>query len=183
MRPISSARASAFLSTASFPSRIIRSRSCNCITATSFASVNSRLLKVIVNRSLPAERWRYPCRERQKSFLTQMRFIRNGYLRAIRPKHPDRNLQSLPHGVHDRDGPIPPLRSADHLQGSPMKRVERIEDLDLCVFRAQGIVSVECSSPSALRGTRWRNLPGRQPLGGLPSRLLPTGLHSLLCLN
>src|SRR6516162_2345217 len=31
------------------------------------------------------------------------------------------------------------------------------------------------SSPFALRGTRWRNLPGRQPLGGLPSRLLPTG--------
>jgi len=165
MRPISSARASAFLSTASFPSRIIRSRSCNCITATSFASVNSRLLKVIVNRSLPAERWRYPCRERQKSFLTQMRFIRNGYLRAIRPKHPDRNLQSLPHGVHDRSGPIPPLRSADHLQGSPMKRVERIEDLDLCVFRAQGIVSVDVLIPICIAWYPVEGSPGTAAVG------------------
>src|SRR6516165_8073031 len=31
-----------------------------------------------------------------------------------------------------------------------------------------------CSSPSSLRSTRWRNFAGRQPLGGLPSRLLPT---------
>src|SRR5215472_1109611 len=30
------------------------------------------------------------------------------------------------------------------------------------------------SSPSALRGAWWRDLAGRQPLGGLPSRLLST---------
>ena len=76
-----------------------------------------------------------------------MWFIRNPYLRAIRQKHPDRNLQALPHGVHDQDCPILAIRSADYLQGSPMKRVERIEDLDLRVFRAQGIVSVDVLIP------------------------------------
>src|ERR1700688_903710 len=35
------------------------------------------------------------------------------------------------------------------------------------------------SSPPALRSPWWRNLSGRQPLGGLPSRLLLTGAGPL----
>ena len=112
---------------------------------TSLASVNSRLQKVIVNVVFRVGWCGQQRRERQKSFLTQMRSLRDLYLGAIRQQHPHRNLQSPPRWVDDRDRAISPLRSADDLKGSAMERMERVEDLDVRVFRAQGIVSADAT--------------------------------------
>jgi len=71
-----------------------------------------------------------------------MRSLRDLYLSAIRQQHPDRNLQSLPRWIGDSDRSISPLRSAEDLKGSAVKWVERIEDLDVRAFCAQGIVGV-----------------------------------------
>ena len=71
-----------------------------------------------------------------------MRPFRDFYLGTIPRQHPDRNLQTLPSWVNDTDRPISPLRSAEDLQGSAMKRVKGVEDLNLRIIRAQGIVGV-----------------------------------------
>jgi hypothetical protein len=57
-------------------------------------------------------------------------------------QHPDRNFQSPPTWVHDTDRPISSLRSAKDLQGGTMKRVKGVEDLNIRIIRAQGIVGV-----------------------------------------
>ena len=88
------------------------------------------------------ERGGYQIRERQKSFLTQMWSLREGYLSAIRRQHPDRYLQSPPRGIGDRHRPISPLRSAKDWKGSTVERVERVENFDVRAFCAQGIVGV-----------------------------------------
>jgi hypothetical protein len=72
--------------------------------------------------------------------LTQVRLLRDLDLGALRQQHPDRNLQSLPRWVHDTDRPIFALRSAKDLQGSTLKRMKGVEDLNM--IRAQGIVGV-----------------------------------------
>ena len=64
------------------------------------------------------------------------------YPAAIGRQHPYGNLQPLPGLVDDRHRAISPLRLAKDLNGGPIERVKRIEDLDLSVFRAQGIVGV-----------------------------------------
>jgi hypothetical protein len=61
---------------------------------------------------------------------------------ALRQQHPDGNLQSPPGWVHDTDCPIPPLWSANDLEGGTMKRVEGVEDLNSRIIRAQGILGV-----------------------------------------
>jgi hypothetical protein len=66
----------------------------------------------------------------------------NHDLGAFPQKHPDWNFQSLPAGVHDADRPISPLRFAKDLQGNPMKRMKGVEDLNIRIVRAQGIVDV-----------------------------------------
>jgi hypothetical protein len=117
------------------------SRNCSCTTMPSFASVNSRLQKVIpivVFRVVWIGQQRG---ERQKSFLTQTRSLRNLYLGAFRQQHPHRNLQPSPRWVDDRDRAVPPLRSSDDLKGSTMERVERIKNVNVPAFCAQGIVS------------------------------------------
>jgi hypothetical protein len=63
-------------------------------------------------------------------------------LGAIRRQHPDRNLQAPPHWVNDRDRSISPPRSAEDPKGSATERVKGVEDLDIRIFRAQGIVGV-----------------------------------------
>ena len=143
MRSISSARTVASIGTASFSFRIIRSRSCSCTTMTSLASVNNRLQKVIVNVVFSVVWCGQQRRERQKSFLTQMRSLRDLHLGAFRQQHPHRNLQTPPRWVDDRDRAVSPLRSADDLKSSAMERVERIEDLDVRGFCAQGIVGAD----------------------------------------
>jgi hypothetical protein len=69
-----------------------------------------------------------------------MNSLADPYPAAIRRQHPYGNLQPLPGVVDDRNRAISPLRLAKDLNGGPKERVERIEDLDLSVFRAQGIV-------------------------------------------
>ena len=71
-----------------------------------------------------------------------MRSFGNHDLGGFPQKHPDWNFQSPPAGVHDADCPISPLRFAKDLQGSPMKRVKGVEDLNIRIVRAQGIVRV-----------------------------------------
>jgi hypothetical protein len=61
---------------------------------------------------------------------------------AFGQQHPDGNLQSPPGWVHDTDRPVSPLRSAKDLEGSTMKRVEGVEDMNIGMIRAQGIVGV-----------------------------------------
>jgi hypothetical protein len=71
-----------------------------------------------------------------------MRSFRDLDLGAIRRQHPDRNFQTLPHWVNDRDRSLFPLRSAEDLKGSATERVERVENPDVRAFCTQGIVGV-----------------------------------------
>ena len=79
---------------------------------------------------------------------TQVRLLRDFDLGALRQQHPDRNLQSPPGWVHDTDRPIFALRCAKDLQVSTMKRVKGVEDLNICIIGAQGIVDVGATIPT-----------------------------------
>ena len=68
--------------------------------------------------------------------------LRDLDLGALWQQHPDGNLQSPPSWVHDTDRPISPLRSAKDLEGSTLKRVEGVEDMNSRIICAQGIVGV-----------------------------------------
>src|SRR6202040_2806793 len=63
-------------------------------------------------------------------------------LGTLRQQHPDGNLQSPPGWIHDTDRPISSLRSAKNPQGNTMTRVKGVEDLNICIIGAQGIVGV-----------------------------------------
>jgi hypothetical protein len=159
MRSTRSARVAASIGTTSPSFRIIRSRSCSCTTTTSLTSVNSRLQKVIAKLAFLVEWWNYQRGEGQKSLLTQMRLLGDLHFGAIRQQHPDRNFQSPPSWIGDRDRSISPLGSAEDQKGSAVKRMERIENLDVRTFRAQGIVGVGAIIPmSTVRYQReaWR---------------------------
>ena len=79
--------------------------------------------------------------------------------------------QSSSAWVHDTDRPISSLRSAKDLQGSTMKRVKPVEDLNTRIIRAQGIVGggvttricIWSSRAAASRRTakRWIEVPAR----------------------
>jgi hypothetical protein len=71
-----------------------------------------------------------------------VRSLRGLDLRAFRRQHPDRNLQAPSRWVNNRDRTISPLRSAEDLKGNAMEWVKGVEDLDIRIFRAQGIVGV-----------------------------------------
>ena len=72
--------------------------------------------------------------------FTQVRLLRDLDLGALRHQHPDGNLKSPPGWIHDTHRPIFALRSAKDLQGSTMKRMKGVEDLN--TIRAQGIMGV-----------------------------------------
>ena len=80
--------------------------------------------------------------------LTQVRSLRDRDLGTLRQQHPDRNLQSSPGWIDDTDRPISPLRSAKDPQGNTMKRVKGVEDLNICIIGAQGIVGVGAIIPT-----------------------------------
>src|SRR5882762_8983042 len=107
---------------------------------TSLTSVNNCLQKVIVNPVLDVWPCDYQRRERQKSFLTQKRLLRDLHLGRIRQQHPQRNLQTPPRWIADRDRAVSLLRSADNPKSGTMERVELIEDLDVRGFCTQGTV-------------------------------------------
>ena len=73
--------------------------------------------------------------------------MRDRDLGTLRQQHPDGNLQSPPGSIRDTDRPISSLRSAKNLQGNTMKRVKGIEDLNICIIGAQGIVGVGAIIP------------------------------------
>ena len=68
--------------------------------------------------------------------------MRDRDLGTLRQQHPDRNLQSPPGWIHDTDRAISSLGSVKNPQGNTMKRVKRVEDLNICIIGAQGIVGV-----------------------------------------
>ena len=63
--------------------------------------------------------------------LTQVRLFRDLNLGALRQQHPDGNLQSPPGWIHYTDRPIFALGSAKDLQGSTMKRMKGVKDLNM----------------------------------------------------
>ena len=71
-----------------------------------------------------------------------MRSLRDRDLGTLRQQHPDGNLQSPPGWVNDTDCPISALRSAKNPQGNTLKRVKGVENLNICIIGAQGIVGV-----------------------------------------
>src|SRR6202035_2435153 len=105
--------------------------------------------------------------KRKERILTQMRSFGDHDLGAFPRQHPDWNFQSPAAWVHDTDRPISSLRSAKDPQSSTMKRVKGVEDLNIRIVRAQGIVGVgvtirtyTASSPAAAsRPTRHAGSP------------------------
>jgi hypothetical protein len=73
--------------------------------------------------------------------------LRDRDLGILRQQHPDGNLQSPPGWIRDTDRPISPLRSAKNPQGNTKKRVKGVEDLNICIIGAQGIVGVGATTP------------------------------------
>ena len=71
-----------------------------------------------------------------------MRLFGDHDLGAFPRQHPDGNFQSPAGWVHDTDRPISSLRSAKNPQGNTMKWVKGVEDLNICIIGAQGIVGV-----------------------------------------
>jgi hypothetical protein len=49
---------------------------------------------------------------------------------------------SRPPWINDTDRPISSIRSAKNPQGYTMERVKGVEDLNICIIGAQGIVGV-----------------------------------------
>ena len=147
MRSIRSARVAASIGTAALSFRIIRSGSFSCTTTTSLASVNSRFEKVIVNMVFRVDVRGDQSSKRQERFFTQMRLFGDLYLSALSRHHPDRNLQTLPGRVNDADRSIASLGPTEDLQGSTLKRVKGVEDLNIRIIRAQGIVGAGAYTP------------------------------------
>jgi hypothetical protein len=108
--------------------------------------------------------------------------LRDLDLGALGQQHPDRNLQSPPGWVHDTDRPIFALRSAKDLQGSTMKRMKGVEDLNIGMIRAQGIVGVGAithmrTSSHRAAASRWTDNIGSP---AVPASFSPSGC-SLAC--
>src|SRR6202035_3959256 len=80
--------------------------------------------------------------KRKERILTQMRSFGDHDLGAFPRQHPDWNFQSPAAWIHDTDCPISSLRSAKDPKSSTMKRVKGVEDLNIRIVRAQGIVGV-----------------------------------------
>ncbi len=72
-----------------------------------------------------------------------MNFIADLDRGAIRQQHPHGDLQPFSASIDDRDRAISPLGPAEDLKGGTMKRMERIEDLNLVALREQGIVGAD----------------------------------------
>ena len=123
--------------------RTVRSRSCSCTTLASVVFVNNRLQEVIVNLARGRQACGKQRREVQKGFLTQVRCLGGCNRRAVGRQHPYRNLETLPHWIDNRDRTVAPFGTTNDLQNSAAKRMKRIVNLDVRVFCAQGIVSVD----------------------------------------
>jgi hypothetical protein len=83
----------------------------------------------------------------QERLFTQMRLFSDLYRGGFSRQHPGRNLQTLPGWVNDTDRSIPPLGPAEDLHRSATKRVKGVEDLNIRIIRAQGILGVGAFIP------------------------------------
>src|SRR3954454_19067691 len=92
-----------------------------------------------------------------------MRLLRDLDFGAFGQQHPDGNLQSPPGWVHDTNRPVSPLRSAKDLQASTTKRVKGVEDLNIGITRAQGIVGVGATIRTPIYHRTGRRLLARPP--------------------
>jgi hypothetical protein len=72
-----------------------------------------------------------------------MNFIADLDRGAIRQQHPRRDLQPFSGSINNTDRAIFPLGPAEDLKSRTIKRMERIENLDLGAFRGQGIVGAD----------------------------------------
>src|SRR5580692_8646988 len=86
------------------------------------------------------------------------------WLGAIRQQHPYRNFQPPPSWIGDRHRAVSTLRPADDLKASTMERVEWIDDLDMRIFRARGIVGVDGIIPICIASSR---VAGSRPISGV----------------
>jgi len=91
------------------------------------------------------------------------------YPAAIGRQHPYGYFQPLPGLVDDRHRVISPLGLAKDLNGGTVERVERIEDMDLSIFHAQGIVSVGVFIPMSTAYSRLVVCPPITRAGSKPA--------------
>src|SRR2546423_9254252 len=97
-----------------------------------------------------------------------MRLLRDPDFGAFGQQHLDGNLQSPPGWVHDTNRPVSPLRSAKDLQASTTKRVKGVEDLNIGITCAQGIVGVGATIRTPI--SSYRAAASRQTASaGLPA--------------
>ena len=83
-----------------------------------------------------------------------MRLFNDLYRGGFARQHPDRNLQTLPGCVNDADRPIAPLGPTKDLQGSTVKGVKGVEDLNIRITRTQGIVGVGATIRTSIASSR-----------------------------
>ena len=145
MRSISSVRTLSSMGTTAFCFPITRSRSCSCTALASLASVNNCFEEVIADLLRGAQSRRKQRRQAQKGFATQVRRLCDRHGGTLRRQHPYRDLQSLPTWIHDGNRTVPSFGTANDLENNIAERMERIEDPDARIFRAQGIVGADGS--------------------------------------
>ena len=143
IRSITSTRTFTSMGTTTTSVWIVRCRSCSCTTLASVVFVNNRLQEVIVNLVRGGQACGKQRREVQEGFLTQVRFLGDSSRRAFWRQHPYRNLETLPNWIHDTDRTVTALGTTNDLQNGATKRMKRIVNLDVRIFRAQGIVSAD----------------------------------------
>jgi hypothetical protein len=143
IRSITSTRTFTSMGTTTTSVWTVRFRSCSCTTLASVVFVNNRLQEVIVNLVRGGQACGKQRREVQEGFLTQVRFLGDSSRRAFWRQHPYRNLETLPNWIDNRDRTVAPFGTTNDLQNSAAKRMKRIVNLDVRIFRAQGIVSAD----------------------------------------
>lgn len=109
---------------------------------TSLAPVHRRLRKVIVDSI--GSRVSEQGGEIQKRFSAQKSLFSRLEVRSGRREHPNRNLQALAYWVEDRDCTVAALGPTNDSKAIAVERMKRIENLNVCGIRTQGIVRAAC---------------------------------------
>ncbi len=97
-----------------------------------------------------------------------MNFIADLDRGAIRQQHPYGDLQPFSASIDDRDRAISPLGPAEDLKSRTIKRMERIENLDLVALREQGIVGADVIIPTFTTSFPPAALLSTVPDGSIP---------------
>ena len=80
--------------------------------------------------------------------------LRDLYLGGVRQQHPQRNLQTFPRWVDDRDRTVSSFRPADDRKVQVVKRVQGVQDADVGDFCAQGVVGAGGTTPMRTASSR-----------------------------